>query len=394
MSVEGGSIGTVGVGVSMGPGIGSFAGAGVEAGLSARFGPSISGPDSFASLPAIVESPVSLADFKNTMPLQLGSNQVREIKFNDKPFTVNASPGLLLPQDEIKAAAAAKDIVSQAQQPLKEADVVAGAEAWLGLNKPEAQVPLANTTVVDKAEQQLGVTEPVKIRPAWSVIVPQVEPGVIPLVVPGRLEYPKPRVAVSPIPEPAAQVENTDAEVAQSALPQPVLEDQEVEEEIVKEVKDKKAEIIEEEVVTQKKFYVVDERAQVQRIFEIRQAVKKAEAEAERLGLGKKIIGKLVAKQIPAEHAGNRSQIVQPQGPDGSYEKIREAIELGQFGSEEEVQAVVSNNRPVKIGENGEPVSAEEVRKVDKGRFVKRTNQAIEIVLERRVKIVPRYFLQ
>lgn len=70
---------------------------------------------------------------------------------------------------------------------------------------------------------------------------------------------------------------------------------------------------------------VEDEKTAGQRREEIKAAIKKAFLAVEKLGLGG-IVGKLVAKFLPKEHEGIRSQIIKRYGPDGSLVDTFQAI--------------------------------------------------------------------
>jgi len=195
------------------------------------------------------------------------------------------------------------------------------------------------------------------------------------------LEYPRPQVAVSP----AWEVQPALQPKTESRVFAPALKKQEVEEIVTAKVIRKETGLIEvEEITKERRLYLVDESVLTQRIHEIRQAVNKAKIEANRLGLGENIDGSLVVRFMPAEHAGNRSSIVQPNGPDGSYEEIIEAMRIGRFYSEDQVEDVVLENIPVKIGKDGKPVRSEAVWKVLKHWTIKSTT-AHEVVTERSV---------
>lgn len=127
---------------------------------------------------------------------------------------------------------------------------------------------------------------------------------------------------------------------------------------------------LEEEVLEDERFYLEDEQASDQRKYEIREAIKKAKGEADWLGL-KKITGWLVAKFLPAEHEGNRSQVVKKKGPDGSYQETVEAIySIGELESEPQAEVrfneIVDEKSPVKKGKHGRRVGNEEITRVFK----------------------------
>ncbi len=131
----------------------------------------------------------------------------------------------------------------------------------------------------------------------------------------------------------------------------------------------------EEEVIKDQRRYVEDGEAAAQRRFEIRQAIAKAKTVAAHLSL-KKIPGTLVALFLPAEHEGNRSQVVKQKGPDGSYQETVEAISLtGEFESEfqarERFDAIVAEKKPVRKAQVGKMVTLRELIRVFKYHLIK-----------------------
>ncbi|MBU1000109.1 hypothetical protein KKE78_01765 [Patescibacteria group bacterium] len=288
-------------------------------GLLNSIGPKLEKP-----LAGIVnEGPVALADFKNTMPLQLRigqKNPIAGINFQSQPM-------------------------------LKAPSVIAGAESVLA----QARIP-----------------EPKEVFP---VTWPQTEALVVPLVRPDPLEVP----AADAQPQLQSQIEarviNQPVQVALPAI-NPVLQEREVEEPVEEKVKiEELKEALGEETVTEKRLYLEDQGVSAVRRQEIRQATIKAKVNRDRLGL-KKITGWLVAKFLPGEHKGNRSQIVKETGPDGSYqETVEEIAGAGDFESErkaiEKFDKIVAEKKPVKLGENGKPVGNEDVARVLKYHVVK-----------------------
>ncbi|MBI2338049.1 hypothetical protein HYU95_02595 [Candidatus Daviesbacteria bacterium] len=174
-------------------------------------------------------------------------------------------------------------------------------------------------------------------------------------------------------------------------LTQPKLEEQEIEEVITEiEVKQGQKETMVEEEEAERKIYLEDEEVSAQRRQEIREAIIKARTEADRLGL-KKITGWLVAKFLPAEHEGNRSQVVKKAGPDGSYQETVEAIAgIGELESAESAvrrfDGFVAEKKPVKRGKEGTPVEDKDVARVFKYRLVKPVGQAHQEVIKRVLK--------
>lgn len=187
------------------------------------------------------------------------------------------------------------------------------------------------------------------------------------------------------------QIESIISHQTTQTSPTPSEQEQEVEE-VVKEkakVEDLKTSL-EEEVLEDERLYLEDEQASAQRKYEIKEAVNKAKVAADRLGL-RKITGWLVAKFLPAEHEGNRSQVVKKKGPDGSYQETVEAISLtGEFASEQQAQQkfiqIIEEKSPIRKGKHGRPVSNEAVARVFKYHFVKPV--AHEVVQKRIVKKV------
>lgn len=315
-----------------------------EVGKFKTSGPSVFGPEvkNFSSPHSdSLEEGFSL---ENSMTLAIGQkNPVSEIKFND-PVQSGAVPVEDLSVQD--ALAKAEAIIAQArlnqmppQNPLKEEEVLAEANHWLGIS----------------------------------------EPKVAPIVIPNRLEYPTPQVLVSPVSEPT--VKQVQILTTQGALKtkEQVMEEL-VEEKVMKDTKD----TLEEEETVEKVKYLEDEQAISQRKYEIKEAVAKAKVEADRLGLSR-ITGWLVAKFLPAEHEGNRSQVVKKSGPDGSYQETVEAIAgVGELESNEKAverfNSIVVEKKPVKYGKMGTTVAPEDVARVFKYRLIKPVQPHEEVV--------------
>lgn len=125
-----------------------------------------------------------------------------------------------------------------------------------------------------------------------------------------------------------------------------------------------------------------DEKASAVRRFEIKQAIKLANLST--------IVGSVVARFLPGEHAGNRSQALHEKGLDGSYEETVEAIaSSGEFSSAEQAEKrfdeIVAEKKPVKNSKEGNPVANSVVARVFKYRAVK-PPAAVEITRKRFVK--------
>lgn len=288
------------------------------------------------------EGPVAPAFLENTMPLSVNRfNPIGEIIF--KP-----SEPLVIQQAESIASEA-----WAASEPLKAEAVVAEANHWLGVD-----VMLE------------GVLSEVEGRPIASI---QNEDSIA-SPASGAASLQNDRRMVNP------QVETV---VASQLVPNEQEAEEVIEEKVAVE---ESKESLEEEDLMQKRLYLEDEKASGQRRYEIKAAILEAKAEAERLGLTG-ITGWLVAKFLPAEHEGNRSQALKEQGPDGSYLETVQAIALsGEFDSEaaaqERFNEIVTKKKPVKNGQEGNPVKNEDVARVFKYRIVK-PPLAYEITVKR-----------
>src|SRR3989338_8862271 len=343
-------------------------------------------PAGLSALPDVGGIAGSLGEFKASVPLASFDKGPITGGFLEgfKPMsaaditTINTGGGVASAQlGEILFKAPSKPAV------ISQAEIVVAA-AW-----EKSTLPLSKPTEV--------FPEVVLKQPAWDVFAPEA----VPLKAPNIVEFPKPQIITLPILEPNTETagkamtktstENRiSAAVAPAVLPQAVLQEQEVEEiEEEKMEKQKLEERLEEEEEIERQVYLEDEDASAQRKIEIRAAVVKARAEADRLGLDK-IAGWLVSKFLPGEHAGNRSQVVRKTGPDGSYQETVEAIGgAGEFESGEKAverfDGIVAEKKPVKLGKNGNPVGNKDVARVFMHWLVKPI-QATEEVVKRVVK--------
>lgn len=250
--------------------------------------------------------------------------------------------------------------------------------------------PVAEPRITGEAAYWFtDVPSPRVIRPT-EVLMPEIEP------ITTIVEFPRPQTVTFPILEPKTETagkamtktstENrTSTAVVPVILPQPAPAEQEVEE-IVEEKKEKQElkERLEEDIETEKQIYLEDENASTQRRVEVREAVLKARIEADRLGL-KNIAGWLVAKFLPGEHEGNRSQVVRKTGPDGSYQETVEAIAgAGELESREKAvekfDAIVAEKKPVKVGKNGTPVGNIDIARIFKYRLIKPVQAHAEVI--------------
>lgn len=264
---------------------------------------------------------------------------------------------------------------------------LADLKATVPLGEIRFNEPLSVPNVLAEAESilaQARIPEPKEVF--GEVIMPQVEPMVFPVAIPvispaldiqaGSQLKTESRVSAAPAQSPAI-------------LPQPAPVEQEAEEKVKKIVKKKvkkqePEERLEEDMETESRMYLEDEESSAQRRIEIWKAIVKARSEADRLGL-KKIAGWLVAKFLPKEHAGNRSQVVKKTGPDGSYQETVEAITgAGEFESGEKAierfEGIVAEKKPVKYGKAGIPVATKDVARVFKYRLIKPVQPHEEVV--------------
>lgn len=243
------------------------------------------------------------------------------------------------------------------------------------------------------------VAEARVVRPFVRGIVPQAESTIQPAVILGRRQELKPIAAVSPALDLSTQAQ-TQAEskptnkLKETTLAQPVLEEQqeeleEIEQKLVKQIKQvKQAEDQTEEVEVRVKRHVVDKLVLKTVLHEVRQAIAKAKELAEEKGLGRKILGPLIAKLLPGEHEGNIGGAVKPYGSDGTVEIRRETIAaVKEFSSEKEVYKKVFEHRPVTIAEEGEASVSHEVEETYRGKIVKpKKEKIVEIFTTRIVK--------
>lgn len=367
MGIELESIGTA---ISGASGV-SKAGASLDAMFGPKMGPVGIGPENI-----VMDGPInSLEGFKPmgridlTLDLIGGLNNPNfdlggEILFNSQPQALETVPA------ERETITSIEDFLAQARA------------------KPQpGQVSLT---------EEKAVVEPVKQATYWFVDVPELQRVVKPteaimpqVVLPAWEPVVKPAVqpAVQPVVQPAME-HKTKNEITPAVSVQPAIEESETKEGTVTErLVTKQIDVIEEDIVKKKKKFVVDKPALAHRLEEAWQAIQKAKLEAEKLGYGQQIIGWILEKFLPLAHKGDMSQVVQPEGPDGTVAIIKENIKAkDKFESEKEVQAIILNNKPVSEEDDGEEVSYEEVRKVFKDRIVKPVNLAVELTKERITK--------
>lgn len=336
MSIEGGGSGGSGVGVAASIGPATGVSPSVSRGSLGRFGPSISGPEAYVPV-MVKEGPVGLAQFKNTMSLQIGSQPVEVINFQKPVEALDAQA------TEVEA----ENILAQAKTPVEPAVVV---------------------------------------QPAWEAVLPQPKPLALPIIepllIPDGLKDPLPQIMTFPALEPAigaqskTEVKNA-TRPAQAVAVQPALQEQEEEvEEIVEEKVQKKHEEAEEEEEIEESTLkdVVDEKVLNIRLEEFGSAADLVGAEAAKEGL-EEIDGEKIVKHIPAETESNRSGLIKKRGPDGSREEAIELVSSKKFRSineaKEKIAAIIAQKVPVKRAKGGRIVGYEAVARVLKYFFIR-----------------------
>ncbi len=333
------------------------------------------------SVPGFInEGPVGLSDLQATAPWQVGFDAVSQAEVvAGNAWNMFTEPDIMLVgQPKI-------DVVSQAE--------AVGAEAWdsnvltqaedvlYQAQKPAIFSPVIPSPfpVIPSEERNLPQWEiaasPASPNPRNDEIVGfDVKPWVLPQVEPMVMPFAKTEAVAFAASEPAT-------------VPQPVLQEQEVEELVQKKVETEEAEEnLDKEKVIKLRKYLVDQPALETVLSEAYQAYDKAEKEANELGLGKKVLGVRLAKLLPGQHEANTGGAVKPHGRDGTIPVRKEAIAAKQeFTSKKEVAAIILENRPVTIGENGEEAKKEEVSTTFRG-YVVKPPKVIKIVRERIVK--------
>lgn len=253
------------------------------------------------------------------------------------------------------------------------AEVGPGTGTLLGVEPLLGEAPQINEVVTKEAK----AWSPRIVREAiyWYTDIPFEQKAVekreilpqtaIPLAVPSEQEYPSPQIVLSPA---------TSSSVKTIVLTQPKLEE-EMEEAVIEEATDDESRaLVDEEIRSVRRKYVVDDRALWQVVVEFKEAIAKAKESAKNLGI--KLTGSLIGKFLPGQHPGNESEVVKGRGPDGSIPERQQDIEtLGEFSSdekaEEKVIKIAFDKPPIKIRIEGKPVRDEDVQRVHKGYFTK-----------------------
>lgn len=417
MSIEGGSVGGVGIsggvgiassgiGLGSGSGIGSIGGGievgsggiGLATGIGVEEAASVSEPTSnfgasafeaassisvlsvfgrameFSDIGSFInEEPVG-ADFnlrKDTMPYIIGEPNLIEQVFEPKaPLVIRE----------------AENIVARLWDPIEAIDtsvfteqaVLDEANHWLGIGIDQANeiVPIVSL-IPDQLQNQIQNDQRVGI-----LRVPQSEPRIAPIAIPYVLEYPYPQTE-----DDTSPTKNTPYLPPQLVLKEEqiekIIEEKEIQQ--VEKLAPQQAEIPEEEIENSQKIHVVDEGALSQVIIEFSEAVIKAKQEAEKLGI--KITGELIDDFIPGQHPGNESGVVKGKGSDGSIAFRKELIKnLGIFSSAEQAKKqivkIAYEKPPIALKTEGQLVGDEAIQVVYKDYVTK--PQAV-IVFETRI---------
>ncbi len=447
----GGIGGAIGAGVSIGPavGIGSSLG-GIEGGSVG--GPfSTSGLGRFDSGPAFGTTPI-LASLGPALEAPTGSifsdGPITSLEgFKPMGITDLVTPpsvgGALKPISEVRPAELsggfnpAGEIVFKQEPSSNEADVLAGVESILAQaqNKPvmelkEAAIavdwpeivgpkkePASEPKIIKEAAYWFTDVEPKAVKKA-EVIMPQAEPLTEPLAVPNFVEYPAPRIAVSPVSQPATKAENTpvvqisnqtqtenvvSAEAVPAVSAQSAVEEQEAEEVVTEEVANQdQKEVWEEETEKLELKDVIDEEVLSNRIVEFEGAIELAgieiKAEASEKGQQeeeREIEGEKIVSFVSSETADKRSGLVKRRGPDGSRVETIQAIRANKFRSvreaKEKTAATISEKVPVKKGREGREVGSEAVARVLKYLFVRfspQEQQEVRVAKKTKLRVI------
>lgn len=374
--------GAVGAGVSIGPAVSSrlvtraAPVSGSSFGERSAFGAALA-----VARPIINEGPVGRSFLEKSVPFSVKST--RPLRGND--MAVPDLGGIFKSATELKLTQPVKsfnrtgEIVFNPKRPskvgssLNKVDVLAEVEAVLFQDRVNKQNPLEKTQ--KRVEPEI---KPVEL-PNWQAVIPKLKPKTAPIIVPIRVEYPKPKVVISPALEPAVQTgpqtrAGVATEVRQATATQPVLEEQEVEETVTERVTKEQIDTVKEEETEESRLKnVVDEKVLNTRIKEFGIAVDVVGAVAE--AVSEDLDGGKIVKLVPAETRKSRSGLVKEQGPDGSRVETIEEVTSKKFKSvkeaKEQIVAIIARKVPVKRAKEGVVVGYEAVVRVLKYFFVK-----------------------
>lgn len=259
------------------------------------------------------------------------------------------------------------------------------------VNQEEVTVPF-----VIQAEQ-IAAAAWKNTEPTTSVI-PAEEWAVLPEIVvdqktgtePITHLQPQTRRIIRPAVSPSVvrQAEATYAPVVEQQLVEKIVEEKVTDPTGVANAAEEPFELREEQETQELRLkYVEDEPVSRQRKYELKEAIKKAGAEAEKEGIDE-IDGSKIKKFFAPEHAGNRSGIAEDGVADGSlletyqevsaesYESVTEAVERA--------DAIVDDKKPVTKGAEGEAVKEIDIARVRRDPLLK--SHPTELVVTRVVK--------
>lgn len=371
MGVEGGSsfggggisAGVVSAGVSVGPAIS----AGSAIGLGSSFPEGAAA--TFATVARSDLGPIGGwgKDLAAPEPLTFESRSEASSSFVEGPSMFNPTDTIINSQPELNAG----DAVSEAESILAQA-----ARPQIGGVAENPDFSIASLVSIYGQPEAFSLLQPEAAKPEIVDVLPITKPNAAVQRNVFEEVTTKTDTVLATQTETEPQIaQTTSSETIQVNISPQALE-QELEEKVAEKVSvEDPKERTEEELIEGERLYLEDEQAAAQRKYEVKEAIKKAKTEADRLGL-KKIAGWLVARFLPKEHEGNRSQVVKQKGPDGSYQETVETIySAGEFVTEQQAldnfEKIIDAKAPVKKGKNGRPVDNEALARVYKYHLVK-----------------------
>lgn len=198
----------------------------------------------------------------------------------------------------------------------------------------------------------------------------------------------KPVTHLQPSPSTGSQTETVYAPAPQEQLVEEVVGKEETKTE---DKRDESSEFREEVEVEELRLkYVEDEPVSRQRSYELREAIKKAKAEAQEQG-AKEIEGWRIKKYFVPEHGGNRSGIAEPGSPDGSLVETYQVLSAENYQSEKEAneaaEATVTEKKPVKKAKEGKKVREIDIARIRRDTFLKRhpTEEVVARVVKKKI---------
>lgn len=207
----------------------------------------------------------------------------------------------------------------------------------------------------------------------------------------------RPYIWEQAVPSPKSKPESKSGLASTYPVAQPVFADQIVEEqEVIVEDKNQEASEIleEEEVEVEKRIYVLDEKALGKRKNVVIEAVRKAKEAASKVK--QKISGPLIGKYLVELFSKRKSEVeseaTRGKGPDGSIPELEQTISsYGEFESDQKAEKIslkeTYGKPPIKIRQDGEKVTAQDVERVYKEHQVK--PNVLNIFKKRQIKKGP-----